>query len=204
MPVNLSTLVQQCAPAAGPHAMAAIVKTESNGNPWRIGDNSTGHSFTLTSKDAAVAKATELADQGHNLDLGLGQINILNLPRLNLTISQVFDPCTNLNAASQVLNWGLARAVKVNGQTVASLYGAISAYNTGSLTAGFKNGYVQHVARNADSSLSVPPPQYNRPPVRPTISDTSSVSQFDTLMPSSEWLKFASILGKAAFSKPSL
>jgi type IV secretion system protein VirB1 len=204
MPVDLTTLVQQCAPAAGPHAMAAIVKTESNGNPWRIGDNTTGQSLTLSSQDAAVAKATELAAQGHNLDLGLGQINIRNLPRLGLTISQVFDPCTNLNAASQVLNWGLARAVKVNGQTLTSLYGAISAYNTGSLTAGFKNGYVQQVARNANASAPDRPALRDRQHVSAAIPETDPSSRVDTSMPSSGWLKFASMLGKAAFIKTSM
>jgi type IV secretion system protein VirB1 len=203
MPVDLTTLVQQCAPAAGPHALAAIVKTESNGNPWRIGDNTTGQSFTPASQDAAVAKATELAAEGHNLDLGLGQINIHNLQRLGLTISQVFDPCTNLNAASQVLNWGLARAVKINGPTLTSLYGAISAYNTGSLTAGFENGYVQQVARNANAAAPEQPAQHDRQRVSPAISDTASGSRVDKSMPSAGWLKFASMLGKAALIKPS-
>ena len=204
MPVDLSALVQQCAPNAGPHAMAAIVKTESAGNPWRIGDNTTGQSFTLLSKGAAVSKATDLAAQGHNLDLGLGQINIHNLPKLGLTINQVFDPCTNLNAASQVLNWGLSRAEKLNGQTLASLYGAISAYNTGSLTAGFKNGYVQQVARNVDAAppvlVQARDDQYGRPLLQVKLSTTPGDTQAST----DGWLKFATLLGQAAVSKPAL
>ncbi|MCA8270400.1 lytic transglycosylase domain-containing protein [Burkholderia vietnamiensis] len=146
---DLSALIQQCAPGVGPVTMAAIVRTESGGVPWRIGDNTTGSSYTLPTKEAAVARATELTNAGHDLDMGLGQINSRNLKGLGLTIEQVFEPCTNLGAAARILTWGYQRAVKVHGPGQEALLAAISTYNTGSLTAGFSNGYVRTVTSNS-------------------------------------------------------
>lgn len=156
--MDLSVLMQQCAPGVGPVTMAAIVRTESGGVPWRIGDNTNGSSYTLPTKEAAVARATELANAGHDLDLGLGQINIRNLRSLGLTIEQVFEPCANLGAAARILTWGYQRAVKVHGAGQAALLAAISTYNTGSLTAGFNNGYVQHVTANSGLRVEITVP----------------------------------------------
>ncbi|WP_224014137.1 lytic transglycosylase domain-containing protein [Paraburkholderia tropica] len=154
----MSALMQQCAPDVGPVTMAAIIRTESGGVPWRIGDNTNGSSYTLPTKELAIARATELVNAGHNLDLGLGQINVRNLRSLGLTIDQVFEPCANITAAARVLTWGYQRAVKAYGPGQKALLAAISTYNTGSLTAGFDNGYVQHVTANSGLRVEITVP----------------------------------------------
>jgi type IV secretion system protein VirB1 len=200
MPIDLSSLVHECAPTVGPHTMAAIVRTESNGNPWRIGDNTSGVSFTLPSKALAVARAADLAKQGHNIDIGLGQINIHNLPVLGITIDQAFDPCTNIQAASRVLAWGYQRAITAHESNTDALFGAISAYNTGSLTEGFKNGYVQRVTHNADAQV-----RYNAPTISPYFGQkpaSFTVSTFDSRSAISDRLMiFAKMLTEAALGK---
>ncbi|MGA5726604.1 lytic transglycosylase domain-containing protein [Ralstonia thomasii] len=145
----MAALVQQCAPRVGEVTMLAIIKTESGGNPWAIGDNTSGRSYRLPTKQAAVAAANELIAAGHNLDLGLGQINTSNLGALRLSVDQVFEPCTNVTAAATVLSWGYERARRTYGAGQQALHAAISAYNTGSLSRGFANGYVQKVVSNA-------------------------------------------------------
>ncbi|WP_404995453.1 lytic transglycosylase domain-containing protein [Cupriavidus pauculus] len=155
MIVDLPTLVQQCASQTGPVTMLAIVKTESGGNPWVIGDNTGRRSLRPASKQEAVATANELIAAGHNLDLGLGQINNRNLTALGLTVEQVFEPCTNLKAAETILKWGYDRAKREYGPGQNALLAALSAYNTGSLSRGFGNGYVQKVVDNAGLPVAI-------------------------------------------------
>nr|WP_280971486.1 lytic transglycosylase domain-containing protein [Cupriavidus gilardii]WDE72627.1 hypothetical protein [Cupriavidus gilardii] len=135
--------------------MLAIVKTESGGYPWAIGDNTARRSYKPASKQEAVATANELIAAGHNLDLGLGQINNRNLAALGLSVEQVFEPCVNLRAAQTILKWGYDRATRVHGPGQAALLAALSAYNTGSLSRGFGNGYVQKVVSNAGVPIEV-------------------------------------------------
>ena len=158
MAMDLPTLVQTCAPNVGPTTMHAIIRTESGGNPWALGDNTAALPRKPATKAEAVAMAKALIALGHSVDMGLGQVNSKNLPALGLTVDQVFEPCTNLRASAAILESGYRRAVTVHGPGQPALLAALSTYNTGNLTAGFANGYVQRVAANAGVhvELSVP------------------------------------------------
>lgn len=147
--IDLAMMIQQCAPAVGQVTMSAIVQTESGGHPWAIGDNTAKLSRQPRTKDEAVSTAKDLIAAGHNIDMGLGQINSKNLSWLGLNVEQVFDPCTNLAAAATVLSGAYQRAVKQHGAGQQALLAALSAYNTGSLVNGFGNGYVQKVVNNS-------------------------------------------------------
>ncbi|MDN4572040.1 lytic transglycosylase [Pandoraea cepalis] len=160
--MDLPTLINECSPHVGAVTMAAIVRTESSNNPWAIGDDTDGRSYMMRSKEDAVAQAIELLRQGHKIGIGLGQISSRNLARdrLNLTVEQAFDPCTNLIAAQRVLTWGYERAVKRFGPGQDALLAAVSAYNTGSLQAGFSNGYVAKVTNNAGMKIEINIPSF--------------------------------------------
>ena len=121
-------LLQQCAPQVAPVTMAAIVQTESSGWPWTIHDNTTGQSLRFQSRTQAVAMARILIAQGHKLDMGLAQIDSENLIWLGLSVTNVFNPCTNLRAAQRILV-GAYRQAGANGTQ--SLNGAFQAYNSG-------------------------------------------------------------------------
>jgi len=161
MIANLDTLFHSCTPNIGVTTMAAIVKTESGGNPWSIGDNTITLRAKPRSKEEAITKANELIAQGHNIDLGLAQINSNNLKWLGLTVEQVFDPCTNLKAGAKILADAYQRAVTTHGPGQSALLAALSAYNTGSLTKGFSNGYVTKVANNAGVKVEIAVPNIN-------------------------------------------
>jgi type IV secretion system protein VirB1 len=60
----------------------------------------------------------------------------------------VFDPCTNVAALARVLTSNY-NAVKAGRDPQAALRVALSMYNTGSQTRGFRNGYVAKVIGNA-------------------------------------------------------
>ena len=143
----LDALILQCAPDVAHSTMAAIVKVESGGHPWVINDNTVKGSSKFSSKDEAVTEAKKRIALGRSIDMGLAQINSSNLKRLNLTVDQVFDPCTNLNAGSKILIEFYARAASKYGPGKEALFHALSGYNTGSLYKGEK--YVRRVVSAA-------------------------------------------------------
>lgn len=122
----VTTLAVTCAPQVAPATLVAIAQTESGFDPFAIGDNTAHRSYHPPAKPEAIALAAQLAAEGHDLDLGLMQINQRNLGWLGLAAGDAFEPCDSLAAGAAVLT-------------------AFSRYNTGSPRAGFDNGYVARV-----------------------------------------------------------
>lgn len=155
--MDFVALAQECAPWVAHETMAAIVKTESAFRPLAIGVNGGARlARQPANKAEAVATANWLLANGYNIDMGLGQVNSANLGKTGLTVEDVFDPCKNIAAAATILHWNYkAASRKVQGEQ-AALQAALSAYNTGSFTRGFANGYVQKVVSNAGVAPTVP------------------------------------------------
>ena len=145
MSITLSALLTQCAPEVAPSTLAAIVSVESGGNAFAIGVNKGKQVRQARSATEAIAIAKGLLAGGANIDLGLSQINSSNLRRLGLSVEAAFDPCQNLAAAARVLTNNYRRAVSLGHPT--PLGAALSAYNTGSMQRGYRNGYVAKVYR---------------------------------------------------------
>jgi len=149
--MDFLALASECAPAVHHETIAAIVRTESGGNPWTIGINGTEPKVLPeqpSSKEGAVRTATQLIQNGYSIDMGLAQINSANLSWLGLTVEQVFDPCTNLRAAAKILTDNYVRASKQYAEEQASLAAALSAYNTGDFDSGIANGYVEAISKS--------------------------------------------------------
>lgn len=142
------SLIQNCSPSIDPAIVQAIVKTESSFNPFAIGVNRGGNRLAKqpTNFSEAVNTAKGLLASGANIDMGLGQINSTNMNWLNLSVEQAFTPCANLQALQYVYlhcynkagNTGLGDRVQR----------AFSCYNTGNMTKGFNNGYVNKATNN--------------------------------------------------------
>lgn len=146
--MDFAALAQQCAPTVAIETIAAVVSYESRGNPFAIGINGGVRISRQPATEAeAVATASQLLGMGLSIDLGWAQINSANLPKLGLTVKQVFEPCTNLHAAETVLRGCYDRAAKRHGHGQAALQAAFSCYNTGDFQRGFSNGYVASVYR---------------------------------------------------------
>jgi len=153
--VGFVDMVQHCAPSVGISTLAAIVRTESGFNPLAIGINVKKNTpkpkiDPPKTTDDAISTAKWLLEHNYNIDMGLGQINSSNLSKLGLTIDNMFNPCSNISAAGTILKGNYQAAFKDNSNEHAALYAAISAYNTGSPTKGFSNGYVNTVISNAN------------------------------------------------------
>ncbi|PKO47047.1 MAG: conjugal transfer protein [Betaproteobacteria bacterium HGW-Betaproteobacteria-22] len=148
--MDFDALVTECAPWVAPQTMAAIVKTESQFKPFAININGKVKlERQPTSKEEAIVTAKWLIANNYNIDMGLGQVNSVNLPKVNLNVEEAFDACKNIAAAATILQWNYQSAFKKNPNEQEALHAAISAYNTGSFTKGFNNGYVQKVVNNA-------------------------------------------------------
>lgn len=144
----IAALASQCAPNVAPQTVAAIVQTESHGRPFALNVN--GGKQPPPQPDAASAAATaqRYIAAGYSVDLGLGQINSRNMRWLGLTWETVFDPCKNIEALGRVLTQNYNGAI-VGRDPQTALRIALSLYNTGSSSRGFRNGYVAKVVRNA-------------------------------------------------------
>jgi type IV secretion system protein VirB1 len=148
--MDFAMLAQQCAPTVAVQTIAAVVSHESRTNPFAIGINGGARiSRQPESHQEAVETASKLLALGLSIDLGLAQINSANLPKLGLTVQQVFEPCTNLQAAETVLHWCYDPAAKRHGHGQRALQEALSCYNTGDFAKGLANGYVASIYRLA-------------------------------------------------------
>ena len=160
--MDFNALSAECAPWVAPQTMAAIVKTESQFNPLAININANARlERQPANKAEAVVTAKWLIANNYNIDLGLGQVNSANLVKTNLSVEDAFDSCKNLAAAATILQWNYASASKKISGEQAALQAAISAYNTGSFTKGFSNGYVQKVLNNASANVTAAGEQLN-------------------------------------------
>jgi type IV secretion system protein VirB1 len=146
----LFSLASHCAPTVAPETVLAIIRTESRGRPFALGVNGARQPAPQSNAVDAVAVARRYIAAGYSVDLGLGQINSRNMRKLGLTWETVFDPCTNIAALGQILTQNYS-AVKAGRDPQTALRVAISLYNTGSSSRGFRNGYVAKVVGNAGS-----------------------------------------------------
>ncbi|WP_137958830.1 lytic transglycosylase domain-containing protein [Burkholderia sp. 4M9327F10] len=163
--LDFISLAQQCAPNVHPTTLQAVVRTESDFNPYAIGVVGGHLARQPRDRAEAVATAKALNAQGINFSMGLGQVNKANLARYGLTYETAFDPCANLRAGSAILHDCYERATAAMGQSTPALRAAISCYYSGNFTRGETadaNGtsYVQRVVANAqtaEGSTSVVP-----------------------------------------------
>jgi type IV secretion system protein VirB1 len=149
-------LAAQCAPSVAPETVLAIIQTESNGDPFALNVNGGRQPARQSNAVDAAATARRFVAAGYSVDLGLGQINSRNMRWLGLTWESVFDPCTNVAALARVLTTNY-KAAKAGRDPQTALRVALSMYNTGSQTRGFRNGYVARVVGNsgvADTATS--------------------------------------------------
>ena len=137
-------LAEACAPTTPAQTLASLAQVESGFDPLTIHDNTTRKSQHPRTTAAAVGAAAGLIARGHNIDLGLAQINSANLNRLQLELPAAFDACRSLEAAGRVLNANYVAAL-TGAPGAPLLQTAYSIYNTGQRTRGFRNGYADRI-----------------------------------------------------------
>lgn len=131
-----------CAPFVSPVTLGSIIRVESAGRPLAININKGPRVPPARSPTEAAQVARAWIARGHSVDLGLMQVNNRNLARLGFTVEQMFDPCLNVRAGATILAENYSAAVKRRGHGQKALLDALSAYNTGSFSRGYSNGYI--------------------------------------------------------------
>jgi type IV secretion system protein VirB1 len=121
-----------CSVYASPVTMEKIVYVESGGKPFVIHDNTANKSYIFSNKLSAVRQAKYLINSGHNIDMGLAQINSVNVSKFNISLMRVFNPCYNIYVGSYILYKDYNKAVLKFGNTHTALFRTLEAYNSGS------------------------------------------------------------------------
>ena len=192
-------LAQTCAPGVAPETLAAIAHVESRFDPLAIGVNRGARPSRRARTAAEAASAARvLIARGGNLDLGLAQINSANLGWLRLSVEDAFDPCRNLEAAGMVLRAGYRPRGGSAPERQDALRVALSRYNTGDATRGFRNGYVSKVETAAVRlNLAL------RPPAPPGATSSDPLPSRERLAPTPAppaWDVFARARATLVFS----
>ena len=129
-----------------PALMRAIIEQESAGDPVALNVNRwEGEPFRPMSAGEAADAAHRFVDAGYSVDVGLAGINSANLERLGIGIETALDPCMNVALGETIFMENLERARAHGHAGDAALRTSLSLYNTGSMTRGFDNGYVDAV-----------------------------------------------------------
>lgn len=148
--IDLLALAQECAPDLPPAVVVAIAKKESAGNVFAVGHASV--TKQPQNFGDAVQIMDDLAQAGKRYDAGLMQISSANFEWLGLDNVSVLSPCENIAAAQKIILENL----RLDGAQAESFFNAISRYNTGNASYGYKNGYVDDVALNILNADQIP------------------------------------------------
>jgi type IV secretion system protein VirB1 len=157
------SLAGRCAPGAPADTLLAIARTESALNPNAISINRpsaaarrAGYSdgelvLTKQPKDRkeAMSWLHWFAIHRYTVSVGLMQVNSEMAPRFHLNPAQLLEPCTNLRVGAAILISLYTHSALENGEGLSALDVALSLYNSGNSTTGFRNGYVSNVYAHA-------------------------------------------------------
>jgi len=133
--------------------MLAVVTIESGGWPWDIDDDTGRRSYHEPSEGAAIRRATILLGMGHNIDVGLAQVNSANFAAYHLTAATAFDPCTNVNVGATILERAYEASLSAHADPQTALYHALERYNSGR-----DNGAPQYARQVWETALNERPP----------------------------------------------
>jgi len=95
-----------------PRLLTAIVRVENGEwNPLAVSINRNGRGYpqTVRSYQEAVNLVTQLWKRNVNFDVGLGQVNTINMERYRVHPVALLEPCTNLRYAARILRESIDR-----------------------------------------------------------------------------------------------
>ena len=133
----------------------AIATQESLGEPTAFYINQWSlDQFSDLSLSDAILVTTSLVAEGFTVDVGLMGINSRNITKFGTSISAAFDPCTNIKLGEKILVDNISYAQHHGHHGDQAIKVALSLYNTGSVSRGFNNGYVDKVWAHYSAILS--------------------------------------------------
>ncbi|SPE27243.1 Transglycosylase family protein [Burkholderiales bacterium] len=152
--MDFDATAYRCAPYVAAATARALVRAESDMQPWAIHVSGARLDRQPRTQAEAIVTAAALRAAGWDFDAGLAQINVRNIDRLGVPLERVFDPCTNLGLMQRILGECYWRARQSDCCEQRALREALSCYNAGSLREGLRNGYVARVVHAAGIETS--------------------------------------------------
>lgn len=160
--IDMPALIQECAPSVPNVLMQSLVRKESAFNPYAIGmDSKQGAVKQPSNLQDAINTVNQLKKEGRTFSIGLAQIHIANVEKLNLTLEQAFEPCVNLHAGELILWSFYKKAVKYGYQDSSALWAMLRGYNSGDINGAVSNQYASDILRNANMSSAATSIQMN-------------------------------------------
>ncbi|MDH0640112.1 transglycosylase SLT domain-containing protein [Pseudomonas sp. GD03860] len=154
-PTRFSELAAKCAPTVHPSTLKALIGNESTFNPYAIGVVGTHLQRQPQSLSEAIATAEQLERDGKRYAMGLGQLLVTNMRARGLSYQDVFEPCRNLQAISNLLVEYYKQALTTSSDKQEALLKAFSMYYSGNELRGFRPdrpgemSYVEKVVHRA-------------------------------------------------------
>ena len=156
---TLIDLRDRCTPTAPLSTLAAIISTESGGNPNAIQidfPNSLLHRWGLPPGKLRLQRQPMDANEAGewiaylnahriSLDVGLMQISTDEAVRRHIRPAALLAPCTNIRTGWSILEDDYKIEVNRFGPGQVALQHALSRYNTGDTNKGIDNGYLARV-----------------------------------------------------------
>lgn len=188
---EFTKLAAQCSPKASVATLLAIARIESGYFPLAmsvnypdlaaeslgVGQGSAVLSRQPSSLREGLAWTRWFSNRGLTVSIGLMQVNTEHLSSLGLTAEELFDPCININVGWKIFTGHFNEAKAALGSGNQAFRAALSAYNSGSLTKGYANGYVD---KTLDSGALKTAPVID-PPLEPlATSQQDNVLQSET------------------------
>ncbi|QQD71946.1 transglycosylase SLT domain-containing protein [Acidithiobacillus ferrivorans] len=124
--------------------MAAIVRVESGGDPLAMWDNTARRGYHPHALRQALAILRRLMAAGHQVDVGIAQVDTENFREYGLTPTTALNACANLHAGAEILQaaWNTARR-EYPGNPQRALFHAFEIYNSGAPIG--DRGYANHI-----------------------------------------------------------
>jgi type IV secretion system protein VirB1 len=130
--MDLLSLAIICGPWVAPATTLSVIDIESGGHPYAIHDNTANQSYWPANLTLAEQLASVLIRAGHNLDLGLMQINYdAWFKSTRVRLNAAFDPCINVSFGTTILSAAYARESASTLNPDVALKRALSVYNSG-------------------------------------------------------------------------
>jgi type IV secretion system protein VirB1 len=156
---TLAQLRDRCAPTAPLSTLAALISTESGGNPNAI---QIDFPKALLRRWGLPAGTLRLQRQPNNaqeagewiaylnahrisVDVGLMQVSTDEAARRHISPAALLDPCTNVRTGWSILEDDYKIEMNRFGPGQIALQHALSRYNTGDTKKGIDNGYLARV-----------------------------------------------------------
>ena len=160
--MDFLALSQKCAPSVEPRIMVAILRVESEFNPFAIGVVNGRLERQPRNMAEAVATAQALERNGWNFSVGAAQVNRYNLAKYKLDYANAFDPCASLHAGAGIFKDCYDRAKGKAPDDRMAWNRAFSCYYSGNFKTGFKAdfkgqpSYVSKVLASAVGPTPIP------------------------------------------------